>query len=74
MKIKMKNLVFLLLALSLVLTGCSKTENESAQADGKSTVGEVIRVGTMPNHIGLPLQYALHVLSIHLTIILTVVK
>ena len=46
----------------MILTACGTTQGESDSGNGEgsnsSSSGEVIRVATMPNHIGLPIQYA----------------
>lgn len=47
--------MILCLALSFALAGGSGESADSAGGDG----GTRIRVGTMPNHIGVPIQYAL---------------
>jgi len=61
-------LLVLMLALGGVLTACGgsatppaatqNTQSEGSTASSQPS-GEVIRVGTMPNHTGLPVQYAL---------------
>ena len=52
----------IIIAAGMILTACGTTQGESDSGNGEgsnsSSSGEVIRVATMPNHIGLPIQYA----------------
>ncbi len=54
------SIVVAIFMIALII-GCSKNNGSgtSNSSGSKSSGGEVIRVGTMPNHIGLPVQYAL---------------
>ncbi len=57
-----KNTLAGMIGLSIVFTGCGANDNGSNKSDVKengNSSSEVIRVATMTNHIGLPLQYAL---------------
>lgn len=52
----------IIIAAGMILTACGTTQGESDSGNGEgsnsSSSGEIIRVATMPNHIGLPIQYA----------------
>ncbi|GAA0182789.1 hypothetical protein SH2C18_51010 [Clostridium sediminicola] len=63
----MKNKIVSLIAISLVvvlaLGGCGKSDSTSDSSTGSkestsNKTGEPIKVATMPNHIGVPIQYA----------------
>lgn len=70
MKNKLVSLIYILLLFVLIFSGCGKeSTSENSTTTGKNETsseknandkktGEVIKVGTMPNHIGNPIQYA----------------
>lgn len=58
----MKKILAGITGLTMVFSGCGANDSRSDQNSDKgkgNSSGEVIRVATMTNHIGLPFQYAL---------------